>query len=240
MNWSAARKRFWTKAEVTETEGGFSVALDDRPLRTPAKAPLIVPARGIAEEIATEWDAQTEEIDPATMPFTRLANAAIDNMGEKAGAVEEMLARYGTTDLVCYRADGPDTLRKAQAAAWDPLLDWLAKTHDIHLILAAGVMPVAQPDTALQRLGDWIAGRDVFTLMALHDLVTLPGSLVIGMAVTEGAITPEAGWRASRVDELYQADVWGADSEAEDAAATKAEDFYTAARMMQLLREVAP
>jgi len=206
-------------------------------LRTPAKAPLVVPVRGLAEEVAAEWSAQTDEIDPGSMPFTRLCNAAIDNMGDKAIAVEEMLGRYGETDLVCYRAESPDALRAAQAAAWDPLLKWVAEAHDVHLVRAAGVIPVDQPEPSLARLQGWIGGRENFALMALHDLVTLSGSLIIAMAVTEEALDPDEGWAASRVDEIYQAEVWGRDADAEAAAAVKQSDFNNAAHMMRLLQE---
>lgn len=232
---SGWNKRFWKETSVVEEDGQFAVRLDARHLMTPAKTRFAAPVRGLAERVAAEWDAQEEQIRPETMPFTRLCNAAIDNMPAKVGAVEEMLASYGETDLLCYRAERPDGLIARQADIWDPVLDWAREAHGIRLQLAAGIVPIAQDPAALQRFSDWIGGRDRFTLMALHDLVTLSGSLVLAMAVTERFIDPDAAWQASRLDELWQAEQWGTDAEAEAAAAVKATDFQNAATMMHLL-----
>ena len=105
-----APRRFYKHATVEEAEGGFTVHLDGRPLRTPGKVPLVVPTRGIAEAMAEEWRAQDEKIDPRTMPFTRTANSAIDKVAPQHADVAAMLAEYGDSDLLCYRAESPAPL----------------------------------------------------------------------------------------------------------------------------------
>lgn len=230
--WKA--KRFWKETALTETDAGFGVALDGRPVRTPAKAALILPTRAMAEAVQAEWDAVEDQIDPRTMPFTRTANAAIDKVAVQKTEVADMIADYGGTDLLCYRADEPQELRARQDAAWDPLLDWAAETHGARLRVTSGVMHLAQPEEALAPLRKTVRECSPFQLAALHDLVALSGSLVIGLAVGPGQEAPEALWDVSRVDETWQEEQWGKDEEAQIQAALKRTAFLHAARVWRL------
>lgn len=223
-----ARKRFWKATEARETPEGWEVRLDGRPLRTPAKAPLVVPTPALARMIATEWDAQEGTIRPDTMPATRMANSALDKVRPQREAVVEIVAAYGESDLLCYRAEGPAELVALQAAEWDPLLDWASARFDVSWRKVAGVMPRPQPEGTLARLRAQVAALDSFRLAAVHDLVALSGSLVIGLAVLEGH-DPQALWHLSRLDEDWQARQWGEDHEAAVAAARKQEAFAKAA-----------
>lgn len=225
--WKA--RRFWTAAEVVETESGYGIALDGRPVKTPAKAPLVVPTRALAEEIAAEWQAQEETVRPDRMPATRSANAAIDKVMPQHEEVADLLADYGGTDLLCYRAEGPEALQDRQAAAWDPVLDWAADALGARLVTAIGVMYVPQPQRALDRLRAQVHAIDPFRLTAFHDLVSLSGSLILGFAVTEGFRTAEAAWALSRIDEDWQIEQWGADDEATAQARIKKSAFLHAA-----------
>ena len=103
-----APKRFWTDVTLQAEADGYLILLDARPVRTPAKRPLSVPTETMAQRIAAEWDAQVEKVDPKTMPWTRSANSAIDNVSQQREAVIGFLADYADTDLLLYRADGPD------------------------------------------------------------------------------------------------------------------------------------
>ena len=225
-----ARKRFWKAVTVTEGPEGFGVALDGRPVRTPAKAALVLPTRALATLVAEEWDAQGDTIRPETMPATRFANAAIDKVRGQFAEVAGLLTAYGETDLLCHRAEGPVELVARQAAAWDPLLDWAATRFGVRWSVTAGVMPVAQPPATLERLAAHVQGFSTFRLTAFHDLVAMPGSLVIGLAATEGLAPPEDLWRASRIDEDWQIEHWGTDDEAEALAALRRGSFLNAAR----------
>ena len=226
--WSA--KRFWTETRVQEVDGGFTVRLDGRAVKTPAKTPLIVPTVAMAERIAAEWQAQQGTVDPRTMPWTRSANAALDKVGTRFAEVASLLAAYGDTDLLCYRAGGPPELALRQARAWDPLLAWSATALDAPLTATAGVMHVAQPPDSLARLTARIGRMTAFQLTGFHDLVVISGSLVLALAVTDQKLSVEEAWRLSRLDEHWQAGVWGRDEEAEALEAARHEGFLHAER----------
>jgi len=228
-------KRFWTQTQVVPAEGGFTVALDGRPVRTPAKAPLVLPTRALAEAVAAEWEAQEGEVDPMSMPCTRTANSAIDKVAVQYDEVAELLAAYGETDLVCYRAEGPEGLVARQAAAWDPLLDWAATTLGARLVAVTGLIPAPQDTGALDRLAARTRAFDRYELAAFHDLVTLSGSLVIAFAVVHGLADPEELWETSQVDELWQQEQWGADDDATEHRLLKKRAFLHAARFFSLL-----
>ncbi|EYD73445.1 ATP12 family chaperone protein [Limimaricola hongkongensis] len=232
-DWKA--KRFWKAASAAPAEGGWQVLLDGRPVRTPAKAALVLPTRALAEAVAAEWQAQEERIDPGAMPATRTANSAIDKVTATRAEVAGMLAAYGGSDMLCYRAEGPAELVARQAAEWDPLLDWAATRFDARLAVTAGIMPVAQDAAALERLGAPVHAMEPFALSAFHDLVALSGSLVLAFAVTEGRLDPQEAWRLSRLDEEWQIEQWGVDDEAEALAQRKRAAFLDAARFWTLL-----
>ena len=230
--WTA--KRFWKAAQVQPVAGGFTVSLDGRPVRTPAKAPLVLPTAALARAVAAEWDAQSDVIDPRTMPMTRSANAALDKVAVQFDEVAALVADYGGSDLLCYRAAAPEALVRRQAAAWDPWLAWAGERYGAPLRVTAGVVHVAQSEDSLARLALAVQAMSAFELTALHDLVALSGSLVLGLAVAEGTLGPEAAWEASRIDETWQSEQWGEDEEAAETAATKRADFLHAQRFWTL------
>ncbi len=235
---SSMKKRFWDEATVQTSERGFGVALDDKPLKTPAKQPLLLPSFGLAKAIASEWQALEKEIDPTQLPFTKLCNAAIDNMEEKSAAVVEMLTAYSQTDLLCYRAESPDGLVQRQSDGWDPLLSWIRETHGIFFVQTAGILPVDQPNATVTAFREWLSGWDNFGLMAIHDLVMLSGSIVIPRAVIEGEISANDGWERSLIDEMWQVEQWGEDDEANALRSGKMQGFHTAAQLISLLGDV--
>ena len=230
------KKRFWTQAAVAEGEDGlgWQVELDGRALRTPAKAQLVLPSAGLAAAIAAEWEAQEGEIDPASMPFTRSANSAIDKIVPQFDEVAALVAEYGGSDLLCYRADGPESLVQRQADAWDPLLDWAASGLGAPLSATSGIMHVAQPANSVATLEQQILALTPFQLAAMHDLVALSGSLVIGMAVMHEVLDSADLWNRSRLDEQFQAEQWGIDEEAAEVAERKRNDFLHAERFLRL------
>lgn len=229
-----APKRFWKAASVVEAEGGYGIALDGRTVKTPAKAALVVPTRALAEALAAEWEAQAELVNPATMPTTRTANSAIDKVRPQRAEVAELVAAYGGTDLLCYRAEAPDALVARQEALWDPLLDWAAQALRAPLAVTRGVVPVAQSEAALAALQAEVAALDEWQLSALHDLVGITGSLVLGLAVAHGRIPVEEAWTLSRIDEDWQAEQWGLDEEAAEHAALRRAALLDAARFWAL------
>mgnify|MGYP000020274458 CR=1 FL=1 len=231
-----APRRFWKASTVAPRDGGFADLLDDRPLHTPARRPALLPARALAEAVAAEWDAQEGTLAPATMPLTRLVNAALDTVSEHRAQVIAATAAFGETDLTCYRAAHPQGLAHRQAVAWDGLLDWLAGATGARLCTVCGVTFAPQPPEALACLRDTIAAHDDFALTALHELTSLSGSLVIGLAAARGARDLDALWQAARIDEDWQAEQWGRDDEAEAAAADRKAAFLRAHDFLTLSR----
>lgn len=230
--WKA--KRFWKEASVEAVERGFTVRLDGRPVKTPAKTLLVVPTKALAEEIAAEWNAQSGLVKPETMPFTRSANSALDKIVPQFDAVVAMLAAYGGTDLLCYRATGPEPLIQRQAAGWNPLLDWSAAELDAPLVATAGVMHIPQPVASLQHLHTLVEAFSPFQLAAFHDLVAISGSLVLALAVTRKRLTPPEAWALSRIDDAWQIEQWGEDEEAAASEAVREADFLQAGRFYAL------
>ena len=230
-DWAA--KRFWKEATVEAVEGGFTVKLDGRGVKTPAKTPLVVPTQALADAIAAEWDAQDKKIDPLTMPVTRGANAALDKVATQKDEVVEMLAAYGDCDLLCYRAAGPVELISLQQAAWDPLLDWSAQSLGAPLMAKEGVIHAPQAPETLDRLTALVADMDNFGLAAFHDLVAMSGSLILALAVTRKRLSADDAWAVSRIDEDWQITQWGEDDEARATVAIKHEAFLAAARFYE-------
>lgn len=228
-------KRFWKHVAVEPQDEGWTVKLDGKPLRTPARAALIVPSQRLAEAIAEEWRAVEGEVEPRAMPLTGLANAAIDRVAPDRRAFAGGLARYAEADLACYRSDWPPDLVSRQAGKWDELLAWARRRYDVDFSTTSGILHVPQPQATIERLDHAVAALDPFRLAGLSPLVTVGGSLIAGLAVLEKAIAPEAAWDAVSVDEVWQLEQWGKDAEAEDALENRRRDFMSAARFLELL-----
>lgn len=231
-------KRFYTSVAVERaaTPGAYRITLDGRPVRTPAKALLELPREAFAAAVAEEWAGQGEVIDQRAMPLTAYACTAIDLIATKRARVVAEVAAYGGHDLLCYRAEGPAELAARQQALWQPLLDWVALSFDAPLKVTAGVVSVTQEPAALKALGGAVEALDDLELAVLSSAVTAAGSLVIGLALHGGRIGPEAAFEAAQLDELYQAERWGGDPEAEKRRAAIQAELTAAARAFELLR----
>ncbi len=230
-------KRFWKAVDAVAEAGGWGVGvkLDGKPLRTPARAALVVPTAALGEAIAGEWRDAGETIEPRAMPLTGLANAAIDRVAADRAGFAAHLARYAEADLACYRAEGPSPLVERQAERWDGLLSWARRRFDVDFAITSGLIHVAQPPATVERLAHAVASLDAFRLAGLSPLVTIGGSLIAGLAVVENALTAEAAWVAVSVDEAWQLEQWGADAEALAALEGRKRDFLAAARFVELL-----
>lgn len=228
-------KRFWKEVSVEREDGGWAVRLDGRPVRTPARATLVVPTEAAAQSIAEEWRAAGENVDPRAMPLTGLANAAIDRVAPEKQAFAGGLARYAGADLACYRSDWPPELVKRQADSWDALLGWARRRYDVDFCTTSGLMHVPQPQATVERLAHAVASLDPFRLAGLSPLVTIGGSLIAALAVLEKAITADMAWDAVSIDERWQLEQWGADAEAEVALENRQRDFFAGARFLELL-----
>ncbi len=228
------KKRFWEKAEVVDVKGGFAVHLDTRPLLTPAKVLLVLPTCALAEMVAAEWQAQAEKINPTTMPATRMANAAIDKVNAGFDEVAGMIAGYGDSDLLCYRATAPAELVMRQAELWQPLLDWAASDLGARLRPVSSIMHSPQDKAALATLAARVHALTMFELAAFHDLVAISGSLIIGFATVNSLLGLEELWSRACLDELWQEQTWGRDEDSFALREQKKRDFFGAARFYAL------
>lgn len=233
-------KRFYKTVSIADAPGGYRVLLDGRPLRTPAKALVESARHDIAEALAAEWRAQGEQIDPASMPMTRLLNSALDGVRGREAEVAAEIVRYAMSDLVCYRASGPESLVAAQARHWDPLVEWASSLLGVALKLGEGVVAVPQAPETPAAMSALLAPLDALTLAGMHVMTTLTGSAVIALAVHLGHSTSEDAWGAAHVDEDWQAAQWGSDEEAGRRRANRWRDMQAAALAARVERPPAP
>jgi chaperone required for assembly of F1-ATPase len=232
-------KRFYKEAGIApRAEGdGFAIALDGRTIRTPAKRVLVAPHRAIADALVAEWNAQGEFVDPSTMPLTRLANSVIDGITDRTADVAADIAKFFSSDLLFYRADAPQELIDRQTAAWDPVLRWITDQFGARFVLAEGIMPVAQPDQAVAAMRRLLPD-DPWRLGALHVVTTTTGSALLAMRLMlAGSGDADTIWRAANIDEDWNAETWGEDSEALKRRERLAREFRAAALVLKALRD---
>lgn len=234
---SWAARRFWTDTTVVKADGGYRISLDGRLVSTPAKAPLLLPTKSLADAVASEWAAQEGKIDPRQMPFSCSANSAIDRVMPQFDEVASLIAAYGGSDLLCYRAPHPQELKHRQSEAWDPLLGWAHQTFGVRLAVTEGIAPVSQAEADLTKLATRVQGFSAFELVAVHDLVALSGSLILGLAAAAGYASADYLWSLSRIDEDWQTEQWGEDEEATQTADRKRREFLHAYRFFTLCVE---
>lgn len=226
-------KRFYKAVTVTEQLG---IALDGRAVKTPLKVPLVLPSPALAEAVAVEWEAQKEFINPHAMPLTKLANTAIDRATkEKASITAEILAFAGS-DMVCYRADKPQSLVSRQAEHWDPVIAWAYDRLNAGFITTNTLIHKPQPAASLQALEAHVMATDPFRFTAIHSLTTLTGSALIATMLAAGDISVEAAWVAANVDEDWQIETWGQDDEAMARRAGRLHEFSCCAKFVTLAR----
>jgi chaperone required for assembly of F1-ATPase len=239
------RKRFYSQAHVGEGEGGFPILLDGKPVMTTARHALAAPARALAEQIAQEWNSQTDVIDPAHMPLTRLANAVIDAVAAQTKAVAEEVAKYLGSDLLCYRADAPAGLVARQAQAWDPVLAWAQRALGARFVPVAGVTYVAQPNEAIAVAClaipmDANNVKDIWRLGAVAAITTLTGSGLLALALAHGQLDAQAAWAIAHVDEDWQMEYWGRDEVALARRAFRHAEFAAAVAVLRHVSNPSP
>ena len=222
-------------ARAAAHEAGFTVHLDQRPLRTPKGASLVVPSARLAKAIAGEWAAQGERIAPHSMPLTGLACTAIDLVAARRAEVIAEIADYGATDAICYRVERPPELVARQDRVWQPLVEWASEDFGATLSVTTSILPQPQPDEALAALRRKVEGHDDLPLAALATAVKAAGSLVVGLALTQGRIDGDGAFEAAELHESYQIDAWGEDPEETRRRAEVRRDLDAAARLLGLI-----
>lgn len=227
--------RFYTAAASSPVDDGYAVTLDGRTVKTPKRrAPLVVPARPLAEAVAAEWSEQDQTVDPDSMPLTALASTALD-LREYRDELVAAIARHGETDPVCYWEPEQHTLRAWQQSSWQPLLDWVALTYDARLNVTSGILPVSQPSDATKALSDAVAARDDFRLAALSSAVSATTSLVIGLALLDRRIDADTAFETAELEATFQIEQWGQDTETKDRRTRIHSDLHAVDRFRRAL-----
>ena len=232
----ALPRRFYERATAEAVEGGFTIALDGKPARTPARNAITLPNQALAQALADEWQAQLEFIDPSNMPLTRMVNSAIDGVVREMELVRAEVTKYAGSDMLCYRAGDPRALVDEQAQMWDPLLTWAHEELGARFICAEGIIFATQPETAIEAVRRVVdAIRSPIALAALHVMTTITGSVVLALAVARGRLSAQEAWAAAHLDEDFQMRAWGEDAEALARRARRWIDMEAAARLYQLV-----
>lgn len=228
-------KRFYKTVTIESETGAYAVKLDARAVKTPNASPLRLPTPALADAVAEEWRGQGDTLKPANMPLTRLANTAIDGTTPRRAEIVEELLRYGSGDLLCYRAAEPK-LAERQRLAWDPVLDWLAERYGARLAITQGITHIAQPGDAILALGRALQPMNPFILTALHEATSLTGSLTLALAIEDAHLDAATAFAKAHLDERYQAEKWGEDSEAQARLEARRLELENAAKFMALAR----
>jgi len=229
-------KRVYKAATAERREEGYVICLDGRPVRTPARQPLIFPAAPLAEAVAGEWAGQEKVVDPRAMPLMRLSCTALDRVAGRRETVIDELARYAETDLLCYRAEHPPELQARQAEAWQPLLDWALMRFDAKLEVVFGIVPAAQPEATQRALRSVVAGLDDFSLTGVYAAAATTGSLIVALALMEGEVGAEDAFAISQLDETYAIEQWGEDAELGERRASIRDELESTERFLRLAR----
>ena len=230
------QRRSWKCVTVAGGSNSFGIRLDDWTAQTPGGNDLELPTRALADRIAVEWRIQKEIVDPGLMPFTQRANAALDRIGPNRTEAVPCIANYASSDLICHRADGPELLAERQQRSWDPIIEWAEQMFSARLQVGAGIMPIEQQQGNISRFHGLVDTFDDFTLTAFGEIVSLSGSLLIGLAALHRRLTPEEAWELSRIDEEWQTEHWGEDEEARSAELSRRRDFLIACEFASMSR----
>jgi chaperone required for assembly of F1-ATPase len=231
-------KRFYQSVTVVPPDGsmsGYRIALDGRTIRTPRKFALELPTRALAEAVAAEWAAQGSHIDPAGMSLTRFSNSIIDGVIGREAEVRADVLAYASSDLLCYRAEGPGGLVQRQQKAWDRVLAWARASFGARLVLTEGVMPVPQPPYALEGIAAALETLDPWRLASIHVMTTLTGSALLALAHASGELSAAESWAAAHVDEDWQIEQWGEDAEARERREHRWREMQAASRLLALV-----
>ncbi|MEM8688115.1 MAG: ATP12 family protein [Pseudomonadota bacterium] len=228
-------KRFYKNVELVEDVGGYSLALDGRPVKTPLKRPLTMPTKALADRVAGEWEAQEEHINPANMLLTKLCNTALDRVGEGRARIVDEIVDYANSDLLCYRAEGPVELVARQSKQWDPVIDWAAEALGARFSPTAGIVHQHQSEVCLGAFRLFVDGLDDFTVAGFHNVMTLTGSAILAAAAKAQHLPGDQIWSLAHLDEDWQIEQWGEDAEEQSRRKGRQEEFVAMLEFLSLL-----
>lgn len=229
-------KRFYDSVSLDEGSGGYTVLLDGKKVRTPARADLCVAGKTLGEELKREWDAQQDHIDPLAMPMTKRANTALDRVRGREVEVVKEIIQYAGADLLCYRAAEPEGLVEMQCTHWDRVLDWVKEDFGCQFLAEKGISHFAQPRQSLDQIRSVFAIKNFYELTPLYSITTLTGSALLALAHAHGFLSADELWTAANVDEDWQISKWGGDDEAVKRREVRLAELDEDVRFFELVR----
>ena len=227
-------KRFYQDVTVEGEGREWRVLLDGMQLRTPGKLKLAIPTKALAEKLAEEWEAQTERINPSVMPVTRLINVAVEQTPDRRQDLIAEARRYAETDLICYRAPQPRILKERQSKAWDGWLEWAA-AQGIDLKTTESLSAIAQAEASLRAVEAYAASLDDIRLTLFVHLIAVYGSVILAMAVMRSELSGNAAFDLSRIDAVYQIELWGEDEEQAEITADLRNETQVLSEILEIL-----
>lgn len=227
-------KRFFKEVSVDQHDNMYVVLLDGKKIKTPEKSLCLMPTAEMAEAIADEWNAQEEDVDPNSMPLTKLINTSIDRVEKRRDDLIEELVKFAGADQVCYRADYPPELVALQNKIWNPLLSLMKETYGTSLRVVTGVIFTEQDAQEVSKIRKLIEEVESFKLMALYTMITVTGSVTVGFSLFKGHLGLNEAWEAGQLDENFQISQWGSDEEAEQRQQNLRSELENAFRFLEL------
>ena len=227
-------KRFYQDVTVEGEGREWRVLLDGMQLRTPGKLKLSVPSKALAEKLAGEWEAQDERINPSVMPITRLINVAVEQTPERRQDLIAEARRYAETDLLCYRAPQPRMLKERQAEAWDEWREWGA-AQGVDLKTTESLNAISQEEASLRAVETYAASLADLQLTLFVHLIAVYGSVILAMAVMQTELSGVAAFDLSRVDAVYQIELWGEDEEQAEITADLRKETHVLSEILEIL-----
>ena len=228
-------RRFYKKVEKVKDNDGWTILLDGKSIKTPARQTLFLPTIALAENIVLEWEEQGLEIDPLTMPLTGYAYSAIDRSQPMKNQLIEQICAYAQSDVLCYRVEKPIDLAERQEAEWQPVLDWLSVSRGIDLRVTSGINHVEQEPVVLELVKSNVSSFDQYQLTGLHAVTISSGSVVLALALIDKFIDFEKILELSSLEELYQMEKWGRDIETIQRHDALRQEIYNADRFMEFV-----
>jgi len=233
-------KRFYKETGIKAVEGGFAVTLDGRATKTPGQLPVVVPVERLAQEMAAEWAAQEDLIDPETMPLVRLLNSALEGGEKAAPALREEIIKYAGGDLMLYRAGNPRELVAEQEAEWDKALVVLARHFEVSFQPTVGIVHQDQPEETRGRLSEAVSDANLIALTAMVSVVGLTGSGLLAIGLRHKLFDADEAWKAAHVDEDHNVRLWGEDTEAVGRRAKRRIEYDAALKVLSLVDAHSP
>lgn len=185
--------------------------MDQRKLKTPNGSNFVVNSEVLALGVASEWDAQKDQIDRSCMHLTSLCNTVIDNPNklQKTDMINYLL-NYIQTDTILFHASTEEPrLQELQQKEWGTILNWfnyefatdLKPTTDI-------VVPTISNETKLQ-IGRYLRSYNEASLHGFVYAVDTLKSLVLAVACIKQKLSVEMAVHYSRLEEEFQLGYWG-------------------------------